>query len=444
MGIMDHQLRLNRRETLAAGLGGLFTLTASGANAQGVQNLTFWSVRLNTPELQAALKAILADFEKAHPTIKITNEPVSGGLVYPKFIAAVRGQAMPDIAEAFSYHPLQFAAADQMEPMDDIIKEWQGNGLLADIVNEFAYKKFNWKNHYWGVPYNLDVRAIYYRKDVLEAKGIKPPTNWDEFQKAAIACHNAQPGMFGLVFPAGNFHIAQHYYMAFMFQAGGSILDEKGNLVFGTTAKDANVRALTYLTDFHTKHKVTPPGIASHNTDDTHTLFVQGRAAFGLCSGLVIGRLMRENPSLVDKVGILEVLEGPAGKARKLTAGFYNPMFVWKHSPGKEAAKTFVRWFVQPGRLERLYEASPGQHWPIFKRDFNTARVQNNRLLKEMLTNVVPYATDFAYPGLGRPEMGVIDGEKMFAIPVNEVVAGVKAPEKAVLDAHANMAKLFS
>jgi len=56
----------------------------------------------------------------------------------------------------------------------------------------------------------------------------------------------------------------------------------------------------------------------------------------------------------------------------------------------------------------------------------------------------VPYATDFAYPGFGRPEMGVIDGEKMFAAPVNEVVVGAKTPEKAVLDAHAAMARLFT
>jgi maltose-binding protein MalE len=118
-------------------------------------------------------------------------------------------------------------------------------------------------------------------------------------------------------------------------------------------------------------------------------------------------------------------------------------MFVWKHSPGKAAAKTFVRWFVQSGRLEPLYRAVPGQHWPIFKSDFNTARVQENRLLREMLTNVVPYATDFAYPGLGRPEMGVIDGEKMFAAPVNEVVVGAKKPEQAVADAHKQMAQLF-
>jgi ABC-type glycerol-3-phosphate transport system substrate-binding protein len=231
--------------------------------------------------------------------------------------------------------------------------------------------------------------------------------------------------------------------MAFMFQAGGSILDKDGNLVFGTTAREANIRALTFLTDLAVKHKVTPPGIASYNTDEANTVFLQGRAAFGFGTGGVIGRIMRENPSLYDKVGILEVLEGPAGKAGKLTAGFYNPMFIWKHSPHKEQAKQFVRWFVQPGRLDPVYRALPGQHWPIFKREVGSERVRSNRLLEEALTKVVPYATDFAYPGFGRPEMGVIDGEKMFAGPVNEVVVGAKTPAKAIDDAHAEMAKLF-
>ncbi len=433
----------NRREALIFGIGGVgvFALTANGANAQDQTELTFWTVRLNTPELQAALLPILAQFEAEHPGIKMVNEPVSGSLVYPKFLTAVRGQLMPDIAEAYSYHPLQFAAIDQMAEMDDIIADWDADGRLADIVNEFAYRKFFWHDHYWGVPYNLDPRAIFYRRDILDAKGIKPPTNWDEFRDAAIACHDPDNGVFGLVFPAGNFHIAQHFYMGFMFQAGGSILDKDGNLVFGTTAREANIQALVYLTDFHTKHHVTPEGIGSYNTDDAHTIFAQGRAAFGMATGRLLGQIKKENPDLVERTGILETLQGPKAK---LTAGFYNPMFVWKYSPNVEAAKTFVRWFIQPGRLEPVYDAVPGQHWPIFKSEFNTPRVQQDRLLGEMLQKVIPYTTDFAYPGTGVPEMGVIDGEKLFAAPVNEVVVGTKTPEQAVDDAHKAMAEVFA
>ena len=149
---------LNRREIIAAGLGGLFMLTTEETSAQTTQNLTFWTVRLNTPELGRHEAAYLAEFEKENPGIKIKHEPVSGKLVYPKFLAAIRGQSMPDVAEAYTYHPLQFAAVDQMEPMDDIIDEWKKSGRYDDIVNEYAYKKFYWNDHYWGVPYNLDIR----------------------------------------------------------------------------------------------------------------------------------------------------------------------------------------------------------------------------------------------------------------------------------------------
>ena len=58
---------ISRRQTLALAMGGLFALTSDEASAQGQTNLTFWTVRLNTPELAAALKQILADFEKENP-----------------------------------------------------------------------------------------------------------------------------------------------------------------------------------------------------------------------------------------------------------------------------------------------------------------------------------------------------------------------------------------
>jgi ABC-type glycerol-3-phosphate transport system substrate-binding protein len=423
------------------GASAMFALGTKGVSAQGEATLTFWSVRLNTPELQAALLPLLAQFEAENPGIKIVNEPVSGNLVYPKFLTAVQGDMMPDVSEAYSYHPLQFAALDQMAEMDDMIATWESEGRLADVVNEYAYKKFFWRDHYWGVPYNLDPRAIYYRRDLLEAKGITPPTNWEEFQAAVIATHDPANDIAGLVFPAGDFHIAQHFLMGFMFQAGGSILNANGELIFGTDARDANVQALTFLTDFATKHKVTPEGIAAWNTDDAHTVFAQGRAAFGMGTGRLIGQIMRENPDLFDKVGILETLQGPKAK---LTAGFYNPMFVWKDSPNLEAAMTFVRWFTTPGRLQPIYAAVPGQHWPIFKSEFDNELVRSNRLLQEMLAKVIPYTTDFAYPGTGIPEMGVIDGEKLFATPVNEVVVGAKTPEQAIDDAHAKMAAIFT
>ncbi|HEV7717767.1 MAG TPA: sugar ABC transporter substrate-binding protein [Arsenicitalea sp.] len=439
---MSDSMQFNRRDTLALVLSGFVAAALGGkALAQDAKALSFWAVHTGTPELAAAMQTIIDQFEKEKAGTNVKFESVNGALVYPKFLTAVQGQSMPDVADGYSYHPLQFAALDQMLPLDDLIGEWKENGLLDQVVNEYAYKKFLWNGHYWAVPWNLDIRAIYYRKDLLEKAGVKPPTNWDEFQAAAIKLNDPANGTFGFVFPAGNFHIAQHFYMMFMLQAGGSILDKDGNLVFGTTSKDANVQALTYLTDFALKHKVTPEGIASYNTDEPHTLFIQGRAAFATGTGGLISRLLKEAPDMVPNVGVLEVLQGPKAK---LAAGFYNPLFVWKYSPNVDLAKEFVSWLVQPGRLQPLYTAYPGNCWPILKSEFNSEVFKKTPLLADVIEKVIPYTTDFAYPGTGIPQMGAIDGEKMFAAPVNEVIAGTKTPEQAVLDAHANMAKLFT
>ena len=413
-------------------------VTSSVGLAQA--DLTLWTVHTPGPELQSAMTAIIEDFEAQHPDIRIEFEPVAGGLVYPKFLTAVQGEEMPDVADGFSYHPLQFAALDQMLPLNDIYENWEANGTLGNIVNEYAYRKFFWQDNYWAVPWNLDVRAIYYRKDLLEEAGLEPPTNWEEFREAVIALNNPDDGTFGLVYPGGDFHITQHYYMMFMLQAGGSILNEDGDLVFGTDSLDANVEALKYLTDFTLEYDATPSGVASYNTDEVHTLFTQGRAAFALGTGGLINKIMAENPDMLDDVGVLETLQGPEAK---LTAGFYNPLFVWKFSPNPEAAKTFITWLVQPGRLTPLYEASPGEMWPILTTEFDEEIFQTTPIMREMLEKVVPYTVDFAYPGFGRPEMGAIDGEKLFAVPVNEVLVGAKTAEQAVLDAHEAMSALF-
>src|SRR5262249_7875505 len=73
---MSTSKALSRRQTLALGgaLGGMFALTANGVNAQGQTKLTFWTVRLNTPELSAALKGILAKFTEENPGIVVNQE----------------------------------------------------------------------------------------------------------------------------------------------------------------------------------------------------------------------------------------------------------------------------------------------------------------------------------------------------------------------------------
>jgi ABC-type glycerol-3-phosphate transport system substrate-binding protein len=81
--------------------------------------------------------------------------------------------------------------------------------------------------------------------------------------------------------------------------------------------------------------------------------------------------------------------------------------------------------------------------WPVKKSAYAAKFFQDNPLLKDVVDGSLPYIIDFAYPASGVPEMGVIDGEKMFSAPVNDVITGTKTPEEAIKAAHQKMLSVF-
>ncbi len=156
---MSDKFIINRRDTIALMVGAMVATAITGKAMSADQTLSFWATHTGTPELKKAMQGLCDDFAK-EKGVTVNYQAVDGSLVYPKFLTAAEGQALPDVADGWSYHPLQFAAMGQMEPMDDIIDQWKSNGELADVVNDYAYKKFFWNGHYWAIPWNLHARAI--------------------------------------------------------------------------------------------------------------------------------------------------------------------------------------------------------------------------------------------------------------------------------------------
>ena len=50
---------------------------------------------------------------------------------------------------------------------------------------------WQYQGGYYGLPLYVFPRMFYYRKDLYEAKGLKPPTDWDSWTQAAKALTQA-------------------------------------------------------------------------------------------------------------------------------------------------------------------------------------------------------------------------------------------------------------
>src|SRR3546814_12857308 len=83
----------------------------------------------------------------------------------------------------------------------------------------------------YEVPYTLgNFSVLFYRKDLLDAKGIAVPKTWDEVEKAAAALTG--DGVYGFVFPAGKNRMTSIFLSSLMWSAGGTYFDQDLNVPF--------------------------------------------------------------------------------------------------------------------------------------------------------------------------------------------------------------------
>ena len=155
--------------------------------------------------------------------------------------------------------------------------------------------------------------VVFYNMDMLEAAGITElPTTWDEFMDVCLTLKEANPDVWPFISSWGASNGVSAMlagFWPFFFQAGGTVLDEEGNLNLDS---DAPLEALTYINSFK-ENGIFDDSIVS--MDDPNGHFVNGEAAI-----IINGT---GNASTFTEAGITWQcqlgLEGPAGMATNMS-----------------------------------------------------------------------------------------------------------------------------
>jgi multiple sugar transport system substrate-binding protein len=139
--------------------------------------------------------------------------------------------------------------------------EWDG---IPKSVHQMATSD----NQLCGVPYRMTMGILHYQPEVLKQAGFdKPPANWDEMLKAAVAVtRNGEGKRYGLGFPMRQGPAITDHWVTFLRSNGGDFFDPKTHEIF-INRPDA-VEALQYYGDLLTKYKVVPPDAVTWEWDE--------------------------------------------------------------------------------------------------------------------------------------------------------------------------------
>lgn len=201
-----------------------------------------------------------------------------------------------------------------------------------------------------GVPRNIDVKLLYYRRDLLDdpeekrgylaryGRELLIPETWDELLRIAIY-FNRPPNLHGFVFPGRYSGLFGHFFELHAM-AGGRLLDENLRAAFND---EAGLWTLGFLADLYAK--ASPPEVPGWHYDEVTKCFLDGRAA--MTTDWPSGYHLYTDPStskVAGKFGLAAYPVGPRGKRFVYSGGFTFaiPTSV-EHMDG---ALSLLRWLV--------------------------------------------------------------------------------------------------
>ena len=126
-------------------------------------NLTVWGMGNEGAKLDVLAKA----FMQKYPNVKVSVTPVDWGQAVAKLQTAIGGKQTPDVSQMGTDMMGQFAQTGALDAVPANIdpNSYFPSAWNTGVVGGTAY----------GVPWYVETRLLYYRKDIAEKAGITAP-----------------------------------------------------------------------------------------------------------------------------------------------------------------------------------------------------------------------------------------------------------------------------
>ncbi|MCL2000924.1 MAG: sugar ABC transporter substrate-binding protein [Planctomycetes bacterium] len=188
-----------------------------------------------------------------------------------------------------------------------------------------------------AIPLLADTEVLYYRKDLFEEKGLKPPATFDEMEKIAELFTDKSKDMYGFV-ARGQRGPLITMFSGFLYAYGGDWYDFKTRKSLVDTPEFlAACKMYGGLL-----HKYGPPGVLNMSWNQAAVVFGQGKAAmFTDGSGTFPAIMNPATSPYADKTGVAPMPLGPG--PRRVMTGVAWGFAISKKSGHKDAAWKFIR-----------------------------------------------------------------------------------------------------
>ncbi|MEV5408275.1 ABC transporter substrate-binding protein [Thermopolyspora sp. NPDC052614] len=298
---------------------------------------------------------LLDRWNRAHPDewVKMLELPEAADEQRAQMVANLQARNERfDILALDTIWTAEFAEAGWITPLD----------ASMFPLGEFfpgAVKTAMYKGKLYAVPYSTNAGLLYYRKDILDKEGLKPPTTWAELREQAsrLSREHHIGGYAGQFLPYEGLTVN---YLEAVQSAGGELLNADGTTA---TVDAAAQKALDFMVTGLREGWI-PQEALSYKEEESRLAFQQGRLLFARNWPYAYGPA--EDSPMKGKFAVAPMpgADGPAIS----TLGGYN-LAVNSSSKRQKSALEFIRYFTGPD-IQRLV-LTEGSFAPVWSRFYD-------------------------------------------------------------------------
>jgi len=424
--------RVSRRRFLAgtgAALGAVTLGRAPAAIGQQVRELQVWHTEVEPQTVKTIQDTSIAEFERKVPGFKVRQQALGWGDLNTKLLASLSAGSPPDLTHLNPFMTASLWKKGLLRPMDELIR-----ALGEKDIHESTLKLQYFDGKYYGVTHAIGATYIAERRDLREAKGIKPPETYDDFLKLTAAL-TEDGKRWGLQMPGEKLYIGFVHPAEWLASNGGSWVDPK------TWRPQLNGAAMVSTLEYLQKlNKYMPAGWSGQKYLDSLAALATGKVAMVYLSGArTIGYIERYAPEGTRDPDHFQPMLKPRGpQGSKGTSALDGENWaVFSQSKYPNEAFEFLKLFYKREHYMKYCHTVPIHLTPIFKSMMADAeylanpRIQKWRSWHDFMVKGLE-GNRFLPIGFSRPEdnllpfLAELDGSGIVADLIVEVMVGEK------------------
>ncbi|HEY6196054.1 MAG TPA: sugar ABC transporter substrate-binding protein [Candidatus Eisenbacteria bacterium] len=323
---------------------------------------------------------LVRDFEREHPDIHVHVQQIPWSAAHEKLLTAHVGGSTPDVAQLGNSWISEFGALKALAPL--------GPWLAQSALSRADYFGGIWDTNVidgmaYGVPWYVDTRVLFYRRDLLARAGFTTmPTTWERWRDCLRAVkERGGPRHYGIFLPTNEW--MQPVVLG--LQNGSPLLADGGTR--GAFERPEFRRAFEFYLSLYREGLA--PTLGLLDIANMYQEFERGTFAMVVTGPWNLGEFARRLPDSLQGAWSTAPLPGPNGPGVSFAGG--SSLVMFRSTKHPDAAWKLMEYLSRPEQQVRFWRLTgdlPARRasWA----DTALTADQRTRAFGEQLTRTAP------------------------------------------------------